>query len=563
MILFSSCREEKPAPEYHNRDSHNDITRDTRRDLSSDTVSPDTDNPDTSTPDTVTPDTVTPDTVTPDTDSPDTNEPDDIIEDSTPDLLDSHTPEDAPDTTEIPDQEEDTQSGPDAERPQGDNIFCNGGFERWTDDLPECWYGEESNIWSEDVIPYDNEAYEGQKSCQLVNEDDRHKRFTTQPITLPQGRYDCTYQVMGHGEIRNADYDGDYSSYTGYYTVNSDTWIEKYYDFSQPEGVEDVFELVFSVRNTHSDHILIDDVQCYRESETCDLVNCESWQECDRQTGECEPLDRFCDTDSDCREWRSCNSDHECILSPGRCESMEDCDPESENPLCDTSEHTCIPGDPCSDVECDEWMECDPNSSHCVLSEDRCRTTDDCLAGLPACDTENHICVSVDNPVNIFPNGGFESWNIYDIPYHGEHLIPDGWFGLVFGDGVDADDYDTEINPDYLVQYSDHTHGGDYALQIIQTDIADRFTSEGFDVPSGSFTCHYWVRGHGGVRHRSYSKAGLSPETPRLDLNSEEWVRVPFEIRSNAREFRLVFYVSYTESDLDHIQIDDVVCTQN
>jgi hypothetical protein len=185
------------------------------------------------------------------------------------------------------------------------------------------------------------------------------------------------------------------------------------------------------------------------------------------------------------------------------------------------------------------------------------------VGNLPACDTANHLCVSAEHEVNIFPNGGFESWNVYEIPYHGEHLIPDEWYGTF----EDLSDHTgaTEIDPELLQPYTSAPHSATTALQIIQTvELApDRFTSEDFDIAAGSYTCAYWVRGKGDVRHRWYSSGGWSTETPFVQYDTDEWVQNVFHAPGNVRGFRFILYVARTDPARDHIQIDSVVCTKN
>jgi hypothetical protein len=102
------------------------------------------------------------------------------------------------------------------------------------------------------------------------------------------------------------------------------------------------------------------------------------------------------------------------------------------------------------------------------------------------------------------------------------------------------------------------------ALQFVAPiQVAERFTSEKFDVPSGNYSCSYRVRGHGNIRHRSYSTGGWSPQTDFLVIDSNEWQPVFFRFSGNVRDWRLLFYPSRTQADRDHLQIDDVVCTRD
>jgi hypothetical protein len=439
----------------------------------------------------------------------------------------------------------------------GDRL-TNGEFEDWSDSLPTGWYGEESNAdWVEAGSP----AHCGRTSCRLVNEGERHQRFTVPVSDLPAGRYTCRYFVRGEGEIRNAFYDGSrFSSYQpeGYHFIATDDWREITYNFNLAADVSEGFELIFSFHNTvlESGSLLLDTVSLVRQPGPCDEVACPEWSACRVADGLCHPLPGRCDDEDDCPEQRRCDATHTCVLEEGRCESQADCDLASPTPRCDLPSKTCVAGDPCADVVCLEWQQCAPATATCQLAAGRCRTTADCTGSLPACKGETHTCVGIDDPVNLVANGGFERWSNRPIPYQGEPYVPEGWMGYGgFGEN--------EIRADALARVTDEPHGGEAALQIDQPEVAKRFTSEYFDVPVGSYTCAYWARGHGGIRHYYYSSGGWSPETFRVDLNQRDWQRFTFTIPGNVREMRLIFYASFTQADLGHIALDDVVCTRD
>ena len=40
-------------------------------------------------------------------------------------------------------------------------------------------------------------SHDGIRSCQLANADSSHKRFTTAAMSMPAGRYHCSYWVRG------------------------------------------------------------------------------------------------------------------------------------------------------------------------------------------------------------------------------------------------------------------------------------------------------------------------------------------------------------------------------
>ncbi len=426
-----------------------------------------------------------------------------------------------------------------------EGLLRNPSFEQWSGGGPEAWMGAENNLfWIEEVPGRCGRA------CRLINpEESPHQRFTTESLQLSPGYYELSYWVRGEGEIRSGRYDGDHR-YGNYQAIHSQEWQQMEYSFHLAQEIFD-FELIFSVRSAPG--LDLDDVQLIRLAEPCDELECPDWARCDPQSVSCEPLSGRCAEAADCREWQSCEQNR-CVISPGRCSSIEEC--SGERPVCDFESHSCIEGDPCAEVECEEWERCNPGNALCGLAPDRCRRSADCLGSLPACNINHHRCESADHQSNIVVNGGFELWELYEIPYRdGEHLLPLGWYGLDFG----ADNTgDTEIRPDQI-QRGPGRQGGS-SCRLEDPNEADRFTSEGFLVPPGHFRCVLWVRGHGQLRIRSYGSNGWHPYTDRFEVNSEEWFQVPFEIRSNSRDMRIIFYASFTQ---DYIYIDDVVCTQD
>jgi hypothetical protein len=439
----------------------------------------------------------------------------------------------------------------------GVNVIPNPSFEFWTDDLPDSWKGPASNLFADEILDYTIATHEGSHACQLINPGDSHKRFTTAAFDLADGNYACRFWVRGKGEIRNGFYNNDYSNYSAYQQIDSLDWQPIYWDFNLDKDASK-FELIFSVRGTDAsqDHLQLDDVFCRRNPEPCDEVVCENWEACNQETLECKPLFGRCNLESDCNEWQSCDGNHTCVLDQGRCITTADCDVNSASPVCDQDSHSCIAGDPCQGVTCVEWRECDPDTALCVLSQGHCESTADCIGDLPACDGQTRSCVSGDHPANIVPNGGFESWSMTNIPYHGDYLIPDGWYGL-------ATPGDTEIDPSRVLQYSTNPHSGNYACQLIQDGIAERFASESFDIAPGEYTCAYWLRGKGNFRHRHLSSAGWSPYTEHFEIDSDEWIQTVFSLTGNITDFRFILYASYTDEAREHIQVDDLVCTQN
>ena len=441
------------------------------------------------------------------------------------------------------------------------NVIDNGGFEEWPGALPTMWFGSTSNIETAGVQKVTTNAFEGVNAVRLVNDSDSHRRFSTQAKSMPAGRYSCTYQARGTGEVRNAFFDDDYSTYSSYTSVNTQEWRRLAYSFNLAADVFETFQLVFSVQNTSGDHLLIDDVRCVRAAEPCDQVSCEVWERCVNPSATCEPLTGRCNDATDCSEWQACDETHTCVVAEGRCTRHADCAGTPATPVCDYATHLCVAGDPCAGVTCSHpALSCNPTSGVCELPEGACITTYDCRGELPACDSATRRCVSASHSSNIIRNGGFENWGTYRIPYHGDRFLPDYWYGLDNGSA----DPGSEINPSRLVRYTTAVHGGSAALQfVVPIQVAERFSLVKFNVPSGNYSCSYRVRGHGSIRHRIYSSAGWSPQTDFIAVDSDEWQPVFFRFTGNVRDWRLLFYPSRSEADRGHLQIDDVVCTRD
>ncbi|QSQ19143.1 invertase recombinase-like protein [Pyxidicoccus parkwayensis] len=474
----------------------------------------------------------------------------------------NETPDAGSGTSDAGSGTSDAGSGtPDAGQNPDVSVIDNWGFEEWPGALPSMWFGSKSNIDISGVQKVTTNAFEGLNAVRLTNSSSTHRRFTTLAKSMRAGRYSCTFQARGTGDVRNAFFSDDYSTYSGYTSVDTTQWTRVAYNFNLANDVFDTFELIFSVRNTSGENLLIDDVRCARAAEPCDTVSCEAWERCENTTATCEPLSGRCNDATDCSEWQACDATHTCVVAENRCVRHADCAGTPATPVCDSSTHLCVAGDPCAGVTCsNSAMTCNPTTGVCELAEGACFTTYDCHGDLPACDPTTRRCVAASHPANIIRNGGFENWNTYSIPYYGDHYIPDYWYGLDNG----VADPGTEIKPTRLVPYTIAVHGGSRALQfVVPIQVAERFSSEKFNVPSGNYSCSYRVRGHGSIRHRSYSSGGWSTQTDFLTVDSDEWQAVYFRFTGNVRDWRLFFYPSRSEADRGHLQVDDVVCTKD
>ncbi|WP_299383799.1 T9SS type A sorting domain-containing protein [uncultured Lacinutrix sp.] len=142
----------------------------------------------------------------------------------------------------------------------GQNELSNGSFETWTGtsstDVPNSWHGDRSSISLSGVLQ-STEAQDGSSSVSLNVTGTSHKRFTNEAITATNEEYKLSYYYKGNGDLRNAYNDGAYSNYTSYTSVNTTTWTLMEYTFTPDAGN---LEVIFSVRNTSGDGVLIDNV---------------------------------------------------------------------------------------------------------------------------------------------------------------------------------------------------------------------------------------------------------------------------------------------------------------
>ncbi len=132
-------------------------------------------------------------------------------------------------------------------------INPNGGFETWTNDLPDGWNGSKSNVGVSN-IHQDTSAYQGNYACRLVNAGSSHKRFTTHAIAVDSSvQYLISYYVKGHGDIRTGLYDGrsggGYSAYNEYHSINS-TAYQFFTDTVTAMKTTTGGEFLFSLKST-------------------------------------------------------------------------------------------------------------------------------------------------------------------------------------------------------------------------------------------------------------------------------------------------------------------------
>ncbi|MBK9073994.1 MAG: carbohydrate binding domain-containing protein [Flavobacteriales bacterium] len=138
------------------------------------------------------------------------------------------------------------------------------GFEAWTGNLPDGWFGSKSNIAQSAVAQVSTDVHGGTYAVQLSN-GTPHKRFTSQPVTVAAGTvYSINFWVRGNGQVRTSLFDGrtdafGYAPYNAYVTATS-TWTEVTQTVAAAVDTN-AAEFIFSVLSTGApDHIVIDDV---------------------------------------------------------------------------------------------------------------------------------------------------------------------------------------------------------------------------------------------------------------------------------------------------------------
>lgn len=146
-------------------------------------------------------------------------------------------------------------------------IVCNGDFENWTNNKPDCWFGAKTSFTAANVVKYTTSAQSGQNAVQLIEATSSHKRFTSQGVQLSAGQeYTITFWVRGQGEIRTGLFDNretgfGYADYNAYIIVNSTEWAMHTQSVTAITN-HNACEFIFSARNTNAakDHIQIDNV---------------------------------------------------------------------------------------------------------------------------------------------------------------------------------------------------------------------------------------------------------------------------------------------------------------
>ncbi|MBS4013732.1 MAG: Ig-like domain-containing protein [Bacteroidetes bacterium] len=148
------------------------------------------------------------------------------------------------------------------------SLICNGDFEAWTANLPDCWVGSTTNIPTSNIIKHSTDPQSGSFAVQLINTGTSHQRFSTKPTYVKTNTlYMISFYAKGKGEIRTGMFDNrpgasfGYATYNDYIVIESNTWAH-YQQYIVAANTHAAGEFIFSLRNTnvsHS-HLIIDNV---------------------------------------------------------------------------------------------------------------------------------------------------------------------------------------------------------------------------------------------------------------------------------------------------------------
>lgn len=128
---------------------------------------------------------------------------------------------------------------------------------------------------------------------------------------------------------------------------------------------------------------------------------------------------------------------------------------------------------------------------------------------------------------------------------------PEAWVGAA-----------TNIAASRIMQYTDNSHTGSRAVQLINTGTThNRFTSKAYSIEADTeYTVTYWVRGKGEIRNAVYRGGGYSSYSPYTAVDSEQWQKITYKFQHTAAvdDVELIFSVRNTGEERDHLQLDNV-----
>ena len=239
--------------------------------------------------------------------------------------------------------------------------------------------------------------------------------------------------------------------------------------------------------------------------------------------------------------WDKCDATLGCIAKDGFCNSKAEC--PAVDKVCDTEDtHTCIDGDPCEGVACDDsYLQCDATISKCAVKDGKCAVNSDCAAA-EECNMTTHECV-----VAIIKNGSFENWT---------GSVPTGWVTNV---------KPAEITDSNIIKEKDDVHSGSFALRMKGTTANKRIaTAEAIPLSKGDYKCVFFAKGDAKVALRPYYNADYRESTIDWKTADNSWQEFTHTIKLTAdvTDFQLLVYVTTKDTSGTYVIVDDIVCTK-
>ena len=239
--------------------------------------------------------------------------------------------------------------------------------------------------------------------------------------------------------------------------------------------------------------------------------------------------------------WDKCDATLGCIAKDGFCNSKAEC--PAVDKVCDTENtHTCIDGDPCEDIVCDDsYQQCNAVTGKCDVKEGKCMSNSDCEA-TEECIMTTHECV-----VAIIKNGSFENWT---------GSVPTGWVTNV---------KPAEITDSNIIKEKDDVHSGSFALRMKGTTANKRIaTAEAIPLSKGDYKCVFFAKGDAKVALRPYYNADYRESTIDWKTADNSWQEFTHTIKLTAdvTDFQLLVYVTTKDTSGTYVIVDDIVCTK-
>ena len=149
------------------------------------------------------------------------------------------------------------------------SILKNGGFESWTDGLPDFWYGSKTkDIAKARIIQETATVHSGASALKLEGANSQ-QRFSSQSIALTSGTYSCDFYAQGTTQIGARSYalkgTSDVWGTGPTYTDLSDSWKKVNYTFTLDFDTEDFQFVFYTAKDMSGKYVIVDDIICTKE----------------------------------------------------------------------------------------------------------------------------------------------------------------------------------------------------------------------------------------------------------------------------------------------------------